>query len=1036
MRACWSRARGIAFCVAWCMGCSRDPARADGSIDCPVGWVAHSRGGCGPAVLACSESDAAASGACASWRSGASDGGGVADDGRGPFDLSPDGAILGRWVEPGAPGGPPREDWIPPGVPPRDFRPRGPDLNCPAGWSLDADGACAAQVRPSCPSGTGALPDGTCTRTGVGDCPTAPFADVSSEAGSARVAYVRDGADPATADGSVALPFARIADALAASVAAGWVLLAAGEYDAPGNLVRSVHIVGVCAARTVLRGVSTMASVVRAGAAGIDVDVRSVTIASRFGAVRAIAGGIVRLRSVHVASSVGVALVGNGMGSTLVAEDVFVDAPATASGTYGIGVEALDRAAVTLSRFSLQGASEVGILGTTNANVRVTDSVVARTQGLPRGEFGEAIAMQFGATAILTRVAVRGAREAGIRAVEPDSMLRVSFVDVSDVLEWPGRAGGSGALAERGGAIVGDHLRISGASFAGVVSARAMSSVQLESATIVGAAAPSSQRFSGANASDGAAITLDRAVIRRMTGSGVESSGGATLALTNTSIEDSRQTTDGMGGVAVTVQGGSRLTLAASRLVSGRTAIISQEAGTQVVVTDSLVEGFEGRMDGSAPAAMIAQLQGRIELRNVRSRDNRGGGATAFGTGSTVDVADAWIERTESAVGAVAALGLAAHAGGELRIARVRVDRAAVNGIVAYAASRIDVRDTVVSQTAGYADGSYGIGLVGRDGSTVTAERVLLVESGEVGLASVGPDTQVTFESGAVLRTRGAGALSGNFASMTIRRSVIVGNAGAGAVAFGPNALLTLEDTRIADTQPRAFGPFMGVFGRGVEANRASRIDLRGVLIERCHEFGVMVDEAFGLNTLRDVIVRDVRPTARGFGIGIALYDATLEVERVAVASVAGIGLASASVDVAPGEMRVGAQITGQHVFVRHVATSTIRFGDDGRQEPSGLPVAYALHVGESSRLVLRHVVADGAGIGVMNAGGSADLTGGLIAAMLDSALARRGPGSSTRLTEIQLVDNARSDEVTNASLPAASALPSPTSVCTTPMCM
>jgi len=100
MRACWSRARGIAFCVAWCMGCSRDPARADGSIDCPVGWVAHSRGGCGPAVLACSESDAAASGACASWRSGASDGGGVADDGRGPFDLSPDGAILGRWVEP------------------------------------------------------------------------------------------------------------------------------------------------------------------------------------------------------------------------------------------------------------------------------------------------------------------------------------------------------------------------------------------------------------------------------------------------------------------------------------------------------------------------------------------------------------------------------------------------------------------------------------------------------------------------------------------------------------------------------------------------------------------------------------------------------------------------------------------------------------------------------------------------------------------------------------------------------------------------
>jgi hypothetical protein len=141
--------------------------------------------------------------------------------------------------------------------------------HCPDGQFPDLDDGCVTAgirdcdpvflqdgwCRPTadvCGPGELPVPQEGCVSVDGPGCGAAPWGNIAPTPGTLWV-------DPAAApggDGSQATPFTRLADALAVAPAGGRVALAEGRYTDPVVAADSLEIVGRCASRVVLSGIS------------------------------------------------------------------------------------------------------------------------------------------------------------------------------------------------------------------------------------------------------------------------------------------------------------------------------------------------------------------------------------------------------------------------------------------------------------------------------------------------------------------------------------------------------------------------------------------------------------------------------------------------------------------------------------------------------------------------------------------------------------------------------------------------------------
>jgi hypothetical protein len=250
-----------------------------------------------------------------------------------------------------------------------------------------------------------------------------------------------------------------------------------------------------------------------------------------------------------------------------------------------------------------------------------------------------------------------------------------------------------------------------------------------------------------------------------------------------------------------------------------------------------------------------------------------------------------------------------------------------------------------------------------------------------------------------------------------------------GAIAIGAGAALELVDSAVVGTRSAT----TGLSGGGLEVSGGAALRATGVWVASVRERGVALFGPGTTGDLRDVLVRDVVPSARGAGAGaVAFGGAHLAVARVAVLDVHGIGLGAVPLDV-PAVGPLGGQLDGVDVFVRDVGSSVVQVVASGATPRR---VAYGLHAGAASALALERVVLVGGGYGFfLSAGGTLAIRTGVVTDQLDGVGAADGARDALTLEQVVWARNATDHVLRDQGLPQAAGLPLPTPVCTDLTC-
>ncbi|MBI5518107.1 MAG: right-handed parallel beta-helix repeat-containing protein [Deltaproteobacteria bacterium] len=1021
-------------------GCGEDPAppRPVARWPCPATWVAYERGGCGPAVLLCVPGGGAAPGACDGVDLSRPpmitlpDGGTV----RGFYRL-PDGGIGGGWPEPGDPDGPPAEAWVPnagSGVPAEDWTPDAGITTCAEGWRRLPDGTCDPVLRADCPEGAGALPGGRCTPTALSDCPSREYPDPGPEALGATVVHVRMGAAPAVADGSATHPYPTLAAGVERVGLQGWVLVAAGEYRE--RLIvdggATLHVLGVCAARVILRGPgpADSATVTVAGTRAV-LDLRGVTITGLGRGVQVSSRGALHATRLRIVENTEEGLLLGNTGTLVtLTESVLRSTRPRVAGSVGHGIEAQQGAVLRASAVALEDHMDVGVLATgAETVVELTGGVVRSTRPRPDGRAGHGLRAQQGATLRAQGVLVIHNAEVGVLALGVGTLLEVTTGSVRDTRPRPGGTFGLGLAAQDGATLrIADTL-VENNVESGLRASGSGSGIECR-ASVVRGTRPNAEGTGGHGLGvfEGASLRVTDALVTGNSERGIGASGeGTTVELTGSVVRDTRPRSDGSLGVGVSASLGAVVRVTGALLSDNTSLGISAwNPGTAVEVAESIIRRTNPRPDGDLGIGLAAQEGATLRAVGVLVTDNAEAGAIALGRGTRLEVIGG-VLRTTRREGARVGFGLLAEDGASLHAEAVLVTDSADVGVRASGkGTRLELSASVVRGALDRNDGSASIGVRAVDGATLRATRIRISDCTEASVVATGTGTLLELDRSVVRGSRprlgsqgtqGLVALDG--ATLRATRVLAADIIDTGIAAFEPGTLLELTACAVFGTRPR----LDGFGGRALAALSGSTLVATEVLIAGAVEAGLVVSG--GEARLEDLIAIDIAPSTRGFGLGLyASRGARVSGARVAFRAVAGAGVSAPGI---PGTAGTG--VTIQNLFVREVCSSTIGVSESDARRPVGRSVAYGLHAGHGCTIDVTRAVLDQGGFGFFNASGTITLRQGVITRQLESsgAVDLATPESRTTLEGVSFLDNATDTVTRRDDLPTASELPPPT---------
>lgn len=672
-----------------CAACGGDDAAVDASPrawGCPAGWVAGSRGGCGPAVLRCAPGGEAREGACAGVDLArpapiALEDGGTVEG----FRLLADGGVGGAWPEPGDPIGVAR---------------------CPEGWARGADGACDPRLRADCPAGSEALPGGRCTPTSLADCPVGEYAEPGPEALGHRVVHVRAGADAAAADGTAAHPYGDIEDAIGFAGTGGWVLVARGTYrERPLATHTTVHVLGVCAAGVILDDPSPTGSpspAFNARSDDTDVTLENVTIRAVGYGVQALNGARLRARAVVLEAPGGVGLFSLGAGTRVeLSRSVIRGTRPRPPNGNGYAVFASQGAQLRLEEVVLAGNSRTAmILSDVGTAATLASCVVRGTRPDAAGTYGVGLLAQTGARVDGEALVFDDNRETGVAALDPGTLVALRGVVVRGTRP-NGSANSGGISAASGASVALTDALVEGNTGVGVLATGPGTLVTLGSSvvrdTLPGAAFASGQ---GLQVNTGAALRADSVLLARNNAIGAfATSEGASMSLQRCVIRDTVADPRAFYGEGLLVAGGAAVRAVASRIEGsvGSGAAVTG-AGSALALEGVAVRGTRADARGVYGRAVEAQPGARVRLAASLLADNREIGVRA--SGAELDARDLLVSGVGPAVGGFG-MGLVAEDGARVAGARISVRSvygAAIAAVGGAAPSRVALEDVDVRE--------------------------------------------------------------------------------------------------------------------------------------------------------------------------------------------------------------------------------------------------------------------------------------------------------------------------------------------------
>ncbi|MBI2893327.1 MAG: hypothetical protein HYY06_07220 [Deltaproteobacteria bacterium] len=420
----------------------------------------------------------------------------------------------------------------------------------------------------------------------------------------------------------------------------------------------------------------------------------------------------------------------------------------------------------------------------------------------------------------------------------------------------------------------------------------------------------------GVEASGGAEVMLDRAVLERSRTSGVSvAEEGTALTAANLVVADTlTRESDALGGEGLWAGGGAHVTLERAVLERNRMfGVVVQEEGTVLTATDLLVLDTQAReSDDSGGYGLVAGFAAQVTLERAVLERNRMFGALSQGEGTVLTATDLLVLDTQARESdGSGGYGLYAWGGAQVTLDRAMLSRNRGVGLVVedeatvLMATNLAVSDTHEMQS----DRTAGYGLSAEGGAQVTLDRAVLERNRELGVVIQGEGTVLTAVDVAISDTlsRGSDGTRGYGlgvfwgARVTLERAVLDRNRAFGVFAALDGTALLATDLVVSDTLSQESDGRDGdaviiLAGASAELERTRMLDNRGYALR-----------AFGTDTTVTAVDIAVERTAEqacaidtcsdatgGFGLA-SEGGATLDVRRFRSADNALVGVLVAS---------------------------------------------------------------------------------------------------------------------------------------------
>ena len=490
-------------------------------------------------------------------------------------------------------------------------------------------------------------------------------------------------------------------------------------------------------------------------------------------------GSRMMLREVTLRRNAGAGLIAVGSGTRVEADDLFVEEtqPRQSDLTQGWGIEVSGGATASMRRASLRRNHATGLLVSGDGSrAEVEATLIEQTQ--PRASdrsLGRGITVEDGASLLLTDVALRGNRDAGLIATGARTVVEADRLVVEDTLARLTDGGGGHGVAAAEGAV----LQLQNAALRRNTTAGIQASGEGATVTAIGLLVEDTEADqvldvgTGLRVLFGASMTVEEAVIRRSRGFGMLALASSSqpadmtrLVASRVVVDDTRADGVGGSGHGLRAEFGASVALRDAMIRASREfGIYARDAGTTVDVGRLLVERTAPNVNSELGIGVTVFQGARVSMSDVALRRNRAFGLAVVSSGfdlvnggllddpipSRVKASRLLISDTDANLSDQrAGLGVLVSDGGVATFADTNIQGNRQAGIEVNAGC-LGVRRVAVLQTrSSLLDGRFGDGLLVKDSSTIRGGDLTLWESARCGLLVTGEGADVAV-TGAIL---------------------------------------------------------------------------------------------------------------------------------------------------------------------------------------------------------------------------------------------------------------------------------------------